>query len=166
MSQTSRSLVTGPRCLVRQRTGVVRTVLACLVALVTASGLASEVLRVPDRAELERQVSTLHDALAAWDLRACYEMQAPDAKKLMSFEDWRAGFVESPETTGKVEHLKIRFIGCGSVMDPMTNRPAYRCSIIVQTTIVDADQIRTSEESGEMWERVNGKWYFGMFLPY
>lgn len=86
MRQLAGSVATSSGKSVRRRAGLVGTVWACLVSLVTAPCLASGVPRVPDRADLERQVRALHEARAAWDLRACYEMLAPDVKKLMSFE--------------------------------------------------------------------------------
>lgn len=141
------------------------TLIGCSTAREVNEGIYEQT-SVPDRERLETRIQSFYTVVGERDLAVMYEMSAPYVRALMTLEDYRRdlgldeAWTSKPrvKNTAKVEEV----CGCArGVFESSGRTETTRCVLLLNVT----EQALTGESRKgrnlEMWEYVNGEWYFG-----
>lgn len=110
-------------------------------------------------------------AVAAKDARKDYEMESPTIRRGLPFEEWKKNTIyHNPQQRSgqKVSPLRLvrgeldKICSCGPFGSTVQT---FRCALLVRATAEDSKGKRKPIRFLEMWESVDGEWYFGIEDP-
>ena len=125
-------------------------------------------ISVPKETRLKSRIQELHAAIGAKDVNTWYAIVPPYIRTKMTLEDFtkeqrldQATTDSSPKKT--LARLEKLCYPCG-VIGP---RPeTLRCYLIVHATTEEPEKGKREDRIGEVWEYIDGEWYWGMFGEY
>lgn len=118
---------------------------------------------LPAENRLKDRIIQYHKALGARDSKAMYLMESPFIRSRMSFEEYKKDWhmdekwSSAPHVDRSAEIENICY--CGSVV--LYGSKAFRCVMLLDITDMSPGGQRYAHKSLEMWEYVDGEWYFG-----
>jgi len=125
----------------------------CIVILQNACSHVPASPSTKDR--LSARISQYYSAFDTYDYKTMYEMIPPGIRQVMTFEEWKRdwGLDQPQERRPK----KIR----KAELDEICSCSERRCVLIVRLTLEDSEGRVSIGRVGEMWEHINGEWYYG-----
>jgi hypothetical protein len=117
---------------------------------------------------LGTRVKELYSAIAAKDEKKRYEMETPPIRETMSFDEWKRDTGPDnlrQQTARKFVQGELDKICSCSPWAYESGPRTFRCVVVVRGTTEDNKGRRKSNRFLEMWESVDGEWYYGMGDP-
>jgi hypothetical protein len=151
---------------VRMMTAVAVLALAGCGAPAPRSGAPAAGEAVPAQARLNERLAAYHRALGERDAGKMYDMSPPYVRANLSFDDFKkdlgmdAAWAALPHTRIGTRVDKACACASGVVATPGQPR-VVRCLLLLDSTLADAAGKRRKYKGLEMWEYLEGEWYFG-----
>lgn len=119
---------------------------------------------VPAENRLKDRITQYHKAQGARDSKAMYLMESPFIRSHMNFEEYKKDWhmdekwscAPRVDRSTKIENICY----CGGVVLPNGSK-ALRCVMLLDFTDMSPGGQRKAHKSLEMWEYIDGEWYFG-----
>lgn len=128
-------------------------VILCLVILHNACSHTPASPSPKDR--LNARIWRYYSAFDTNDYKTMYEMIPPGIRQVMTFEEWkRDRGLDQPQ---EKRTRKIR----KAELDEICRCGERRCVIIVRLKLADSEGRESIGRVGEMWEHIDGEWYYG-----
>lgn len=118
---------------------------------------------LPDEAKLLARLKEYHAALGHNEIEKVYALSSPNIRKRMTFVDFKKDM--RWDTVGAKSPMLEMQAGLGKSCGCTDMGGFLRCVLIVDVAVSGAGRSPATERPLEMWEYVNGEWYWGYTGP-
>jgi hypothetical protein len=160
---TGEWMQTGLRCRIWRRLTFAVALLAALVSAGCATTPAGSGAPLPDEARLQARLREFHEAMGRNEIEKVYALSSPTIRKQMTFTDFKKD-MRWDKVGGRSPVLEMQ-AGLGKNCGCTDMGGFQRCVLIVNVAVSGAGRSSATERPLEMWEHVDGDWYWGYSGP-